>query len=176
MAQQKGSKQSWWPRDIIIDFDDSFSPVAKFVIIKIFFSIATTNSWPLHQLDINNAFLDGYLDEEVYMFHQKGIIRLNPDKCVIRKGLFIDLSKPLDTGILSLLVSCKFMGLSNHHDNCLFILSNFDFFQALLVYVDDVLLTGNSEAKISKVKRILDQTFTIKDLDAAMYFFWVQRL
>ena len=47
-----------------IDYFDSFSPVAKLVIIKLLLGIATTKSWPIHQLDINNVFLHDYLDEK----------------------------------------------------------------------------------------------------------------
>ncbi|KAL0388424.1 UNVERIFIED_CONTAM: Retrovirus-related Pol polyprotein from transposon RE2 [Sesamum radiatum] len=55
-----------------VDFFDSFSPVAKTVTVRIMFSIASAYSWPIHQLDINNAFLHGYLDEAVYMTPPEG--------------------------------------------------------------------------------------------------------
>ena len=47
-----------------IDYFDSFSPVAKLVIIKLLLAIATTKSWPIHQLHINNVFLHDYLGEK----------------------------------------------------------------------------------------------------------------
>ncbi|KAI3505726.1 hypothetical protein L1887_27925 [Cichorium endivia] len=50
-----------------IDFLDTYSIVAKLVTIKLLFALAAQRSWPLLQLDVNNAFLNGYLDEEVYM-------------------------------------------------------------------------------------------------------------
>ncbi|KAL0427180.1 UNVERIFIED_CONTAM: Retrovirus-related Pol polyprotein from transposon RE2 [Sesamum latifolium] len=48
-----------------VDYFESFLPVAKVVTIRIFFSIVAARSWPIQQVDINNAFLLGYLDEEV---------------------------------------------------------------------------------------------------------------
>ena len=57
--EAKGYNKIEW-----IDYFDNFSPVAKLVIIKLLLAIATTKSWPIHQLDINNVFLHDYLDEK----------------------------------------------------------------------------------------------------------------
>ena len=70
-----GLKEDQWRRVIIKqkrDYFDSFSPVAKLVTIKLFLAITVAKSQPIHQLDINNAFLHGYLEEEVYMQPPEG--------------------------------------------------------------------------------------------------------
>lgn len=50
-----------------IDYHDSFSLVAKLVIVRLPFAISTVFDWPIHKLDTNNAYLHGYLEENVYL-------------------------------------------------------------------------------------------------------------
>ena len=50
-----------------MDYSNTFSPVAKMTSVRLFISLATTHNWDLHQFDINNAFLYGDLQDEVYM-------------------------------------------------------------------------------------------------------------
>ena len=49
------------------EYKHSFSPMEKLTAISIFIALATAKEWPLHQLNINNVFLKGFIDEEVYM-------------------------------------------------------------------------------------------------------------
>nr|GEW32252.1 ribonuclease H-like domain-containing protein [Tanacetum cinerariifolium] len=59
---------NWRTQQIGIDCDDIFSPVVKPATIRTVFSLALSRGWPVHQLDVKNAFLNGDLLETVYMY------------------------------------------------------------------------------------------------------------
>jgi len=50
-----------------LDYDDTFSPVAKMAFVYLFIAMVALQQWSLYQLDVKNAFLNGYLQEEIYM-------------------------------------------------------------------------------------------------------------
>jgi hypothetical protein len=63
----KGFKQRYG-----IDSEDTFNPVIKIATIHIIYSIVVSRGWNLWQLDVQNAFLHGHLEEEVYMQQPPG--------------------------------------------------------------------------------------------------------
>ncbi|KAL0383222.1 UNVERIFIED_CONTAM: hypothetical protein Scaly_0609500 [Sesamum calycinum] len=55
-----------------IDYTSNFSPIAKTVTLRFFLALAAAHGWPLQQFDVNNAFLHGHLDEDLYMVPPEG--------------------------------------------------------------------------------------------------------
>jgi hypothetical protein len=73
-----------------IDYDDTFSPVVKPATIRLVLSLAVSHGWVLHQLDVQNVFLHGFLEEEVYM--KQPLEFVNPNllsyHCKLNKSLY----------------------------------------------------------------------------------------
>ncbi|GAA0143380.1 transmembrane signal receptor [Lithospermum erythrorhizon] len=148
-----------------VDYFDSFSPVAKTVTVRIILAYVAANRWALHQLDINNAYLHGYLDEDIYMQIPEGYTGgQKPQVCKLKRSLngLKQAGRQWNTKFTNTIVGYRFV--QSYHDHCLFTLTKGMCFLILVVYVDDILLTGNMEDEMIKVKVFLHEKFTIKDL------------
>ncbi|GAA0165401.1 transmembrane signal receptor [Lithospermum erythrorhizon] len=154
-----------------VDYFDSFSPVAKTVTVRMVLALAVVKGWKLNQLDINNAFLHDYLNGDIYMALPPGYQLAAPSQVrKLKRSLYglKQASRQWNQEFTSQILSYGFT--QSHHDNCFFVMSTPDVFLVLIVYVDDILLTGSSEDAMESVKRFLDEQFTIKDLGTAKYF------
>ncbi|GJV72029.1 ribonuclease H-like domain-containing protein [Tanacetum coccineum] len=138
-----------------VDFDETFSPVVKMSTVRCLIALSVINSWPLFQLDVNNAFLYGDIDEDIYMTIPKGFASKDNNN---KKMVLFNLS-------MITLSSTLFPVTTMSKDNK---------FIALLVYVDDIVVTGNNVDEIDKFKVFLKSKFKIKDLGPLKYFLGIE--
>ncbi|CAL1402205.1 unnamed protein product [Linum trigynum] len=158
-----------------IDFHDTFAPVAKIVTVRVLIAVTVNRGWPLHQLDVNNAFLHGDLEEEVYMklppgFGEPGDTRV----CRLKKSLY-GLRQASRNWYQKFILALAELGFKpSKADHSLLIYKHDNIFVAALIYVDDVILTGTDQAFITQVKTYLDKKFSIKDLGNLKYFLGIE--
>jgi hypothetical protein len=154
-----------------LDYFETYSPVAKVTFVRLIIALASLNNWFLHQLDVNNAFLHGDLKEDVYMVIPPGVTVTRPNQvCKLNKSLYglKQASRKWYEKLTSLLIQHHYVQASSDHS--LFIKKSDTTFTALLVYVDDVILAGNSLSEFQHIKSVLHQSFQIKDLGVLKYF------
>ncbi|KAI3520152.1 hypothetical protein L1887_09385 [Cichorium endivia] len=158
-----------------LDFDETFSPVAKLITVRCVLSVAVQFNWKLYQLDVNNAFLYGSLEEDVYMSLPPGYFSENDHQvCKLVKSLYGLKQAPRkwNEKLTSSLLEFGFVQSKN--DYSLYVKQKGDTFIVLLVYVDDIVLTGNNEDEIESVKCFLKTKFLIKDLGILKYFLGIE--
>ncbi|KAK8677304.1 hypothetical protein V6N13_142851 [Hibiscus sabdariffa] len=154
-----------------IDYLNTFSPVAKITTIRTLLTVAAANKWFLEQLDVNNVFLHGFLQEEVYMLLLPGIKSSIPNVvCKLHKSLYglKQTSRQWNERLTSALIQQGFQQAKS--DAFLFTKGEGTGFIALLIYVDDVVLASPSSTEISSIKDFLHKSFKIKDLGSLKFF------
>lgn len=156
-----------------IDYGDTFAPVAKMNTIQILISIAANKDWPLKQFDVKNAFLNGYLEEEVYMDPPPGI-DCGGSVCKLKRALYgLKQSPRAWFGRFSNFM--KQIGYKQSDaDHTLFVRNNGGRITALIVYVDDMVVTGNDHDEIAKLQLLLAKEFELKDLGQLKYFLGIE--
>ncbi|KAM1595278.1 hypothetical protein ACFX10_001586 [Malus domestica] len=159
-----------------IDYLDTFSPVVCHTTVRIILSLAAMNHWTLRQLDIKNAFLHGDLQEEVYMQQPQGFIDPSYPShvCKMVKSLYGLKQAPRawNSKFTSYLTVLEFHASAS--DTSLFVKKDDSDIIILLLYVDDIILTGSNPLKIQKVIQELSEVFKLKDMGQLTYFLGLQ--
>lgn len=146
--------------------------MVKSSTICIVLSIAVTRKWRLHQLDVKNAFLNVFLNETVYMEQPSGFTnsKFLYHVCHLKKALYGLKQAPLAwfQKLSTFLLQQTFYCIQSNTSLCMFH-KNLRIIY-LLVYVDDIVLTGNDESSIGKFSGRLRAEFSIKDMGTLNYF------
>ena len=153
-----------------IDFFDTYAPVARISTIRLLLALAAIHDLVIHQMDVKTAFLNGDLDEEIYMKQPEGFVMPGHENkvCKLKKSLYGLKQAPkqwhqkFDDVVLS-------NGFSlNQADKCVY--SKFDASGKgviICLYVDDMLIFGTDQDQVDKTKEFLSSSFDMKDLGEA---------
>ncbi|CAM9000885.1 unnamed protein product [Rhodiola kirilowii] len=156
-----------------LDYHDTFAPVAKMNTVRCLLAIAASKDWPIFQLDVDNAFLHGQLDEEVYMKLPPGFYesdKADGHVCRLLKS-FYGLKQASRQWFEKLSEALLGFGFRQSlFDYSLFVLQGQKHTTFLLIYVDDIVITGTSVAIINEVKQFIHAKFRLKDLGLLRFF------
>jgi histone deacetylase 1/2 len=152
------------------DYDQTYSPVGKFTTSRTLLAMATLKAWHLHQMDVSNAFLNGHLDEEVYMEQPTGYEDGSGRVCRLNKAIYGLKQAPRcwNEEIGRCLSKGRF-----HQSGCdpsLWLRGEGENLVVVLVYVDDLLIASPSFSLIASTKSLLQATYKMKDLGEVSLF------
>ncbi|KAG9447533.1 hypothetical protein H6P81_013661 [Aristolochia fimbriata] len=158
------------------DYFETFSPVVKPVTIRTVLTLVVGRNWSIHQLDVNNVFLNGNLDEEVYMVQPSRFQdKTHPDAvCRLHKSLYGLKQSPRAwyQRLTSYLLDLGFT--LSKADSSLLVRYTSTATIFVLIYVDDILITGSSTKDITCLLANLQREFSIKDLGSLHYFLGIE--
>jgi len=152
-----------------IDYEETFSPVARFKTFWLFIALAALHDWELEALDVKTTFLFGELDEEIYLEQPKGFIIKGQKKkvCHLRKVIYglkqaaLQWNKQLHKSLLEMgFLKCK------SDPGTYFKITSEDLI-VLLIYVDDALFMGSNKAQVLGHKSQFMKHWESRDLGQA---------
>ena len=154
-----------------MDFDEVFAPVSKYSTLRALMAVAAVEDLEVHQLDIKTAFLNGVLQEEVYIEQPTGYHEGGPDiGCHLHRALY-GLRQAPRAWHIRLTEELATMGFQpSSADPGLHFLDAESGRIWMLVYVDDILIVARSTADVDWVKQQLTSKFEARDLGEAKYF------
>ncbi|KAL5769820.1 hypothetical protein ACOSP7_013974 [Xanthoceras sorbifolium] len=155
-----------------LDYDETFSPVAKLTTVRVLLALAANKNWNLWQMDVKNAFLHGELDREIYMIQPMGFQNEGHPEyvCKLRKALYGLKQAPRAWygKIAEFLTRSGYLVTSA--DSSLFAKAKGGKIAIVLVYVDDLIITGDDVEEICRTKENLSVRFQMKELGQLKHF------
>jgi hypothetical protein len=158
-------------------FEQSVVNFQDFVVPNDYSSVLSfKNGWPLRQMDVNNAFLHGMLSETIYMMQPSSFKYLSKSDYVyrLRKAIY-DLKQTPRTWYSALRSSLLQIGFQiSTADSSLFIYRHNSLICYVLVYVDDLVITGSDNQFVGHVVTTLGARFSLKDMGLLHFFLGVE--
>ncbi|KAA0065400.1 gag/pol protein [Cucumis melo var. makuwa] len=149
-----------------VDYEETFSPVAMLKSIRILLSIATFYDYEIWQMDVKTAFLNGNLEESIFISQPKGFITQGQEQkvCKLNRSIY-GLKQASRSWNIRFVTAIKSYGFDQNVDEpCVYKKINIGKVAFLVLYVDDILFIGNDVGYLTDVKAWLAAQFQMKDL------------
>jgi len=159
-----------------VDFEETFAPVARIEAIRILLAFAASKGFKLYQMDVKSAFLNGYIEEEVYVKQPPGFENPKYPNHVykLHKALYGLKQAPRAwyERLKSFLLAKGFeMGSV---DKTLFLLKHGTNMLLVQIYVDDIIFGGSSHGLVAKFSEMMSREFKISMMGELTFFLGLQ--
>jgi hypothetical protein len=159
-----------------IDYDETFAPVARLEAIRILLAFAASKGFKLQQMDVKSAFLNGFIEEEVYVRQPPGFESAKfPDRVFkLRKALYVLKQAPRAwyERLKSFLLKSGFV--MGSLDKTLFLLSRGGDTLIVQIYVDDIIFGGSSHALVSSFAEQMSREYEMSLMGGLQFFLGLQ--
>ncbi|KAK8949180.1 MLP-like protein 423 [Platanthera zijinensis] len=154
------------------DYEEMFSPVAKRTLVLVVIALAACQGWRMWQLDVNNDFLYGEIDKDIFMVQPPGYVSEDHPGhfCKLRKTLYVlkQTSRAWYGKITEYLQFCGYFAFDSN--SSLFVKKKGELHVLVLLYVDDMIVTINSKKEVARLRAELAVRFEMKDLRKLHHF------
>jgi len=159
-----------------IDYDETFTPIAMLKSIRIILAIAAYFNYEIWQMDVKTVFLNGNLEEDVYMIQPEGFVDPNNARKIskLKKSIY-GLKQASRSWNIRFDELVKGFGFHlNEEEPCVYKKESGSAVVFLILYVDGILLIGNDIPMLQLIKTSLNNSFSMKDLGEAAYILGIK--
>ncbi|KAL0294631.1 UNVERIFIED_CONTAM: Retrovirus-related Pol polyprotein from transposon TNT 1-94 [Sesamum radiatum] len=159
-----------------VDFEETYSPVAMAKSIRIMLAIAAWYDYEIWQMDVKTAFLNGFVEEEIYMDQPVGFTSVGEEQkvCHLQRSIYGLKQASRSWNIRFDEVIRGYDFIKNDFDPCVYKKVSGSSVAFLVLYVDDILLIGNDVKMLGDTKAWLSTQFSMKDLGEASYILCIK--
>ena len=155
-----------------VDFEEVFAPVARLESVRLILALAAHRGWEVHHMDVKSAFLNGDLNEEVYVSQPPGFVAKSHEQGVYRlhKALYGLWQAPRawNTKLDASLASLGFSRSVSEHD--VYSRGTTNTLPIVGIYVDDLVITGAEPKEVQRFKGEMHRLFSMSDLGLLRYY------
>ncbi|KAL0404089.1 UNVERIFIED_CONTAM: Retrovirus-related Pol polyprotein from transposon TNT 1-94 [Sesamum radiatum] len=159
-----------------VDFEETYSPVAMAKSIQILLAIAAWYDYEIWQMDVKTAFLNGFVEEEIFMDQPEGFTTVGEEQkvCRLQRSIYglKQASRSWNTCFDEVIRGYDF--IKNDYDPCVYKKISGSSVTYLVLYVDDILLIGNDVKMLGDIKAWLSTQFFMKDMGEASYILGIK--
>ncbi|KAL0401901.1 UNVERIFIED_CONTAM: Retrovirus-related Pol polyprotein from transposon RE2, partial [Sesamum latifolium] len=154
-----------------VDFEETYSPVAMAKSIRILLAIVAWYDYEIWQMNVKTAFLNYFVEEEIFMDQPEGFTTVGEEQkvCRLQRSIYglKQASRSWNTRFDEVIRGYDF--IKNDYDPCVYKKISESLVAYLVLYVDDILLIGNDVKMLGDIKAWLSTQFSMKDMGEASY-------